>query len=142
MTKVYNRKTELKRRKALRKNMPEAEIILWSKLKGKQISGYKFRRQYGVGSYVIDFYCPKLKLAIEVDGMSHFQPGSETRDNERQKFIENYDIQFLKCINTDIYENLDGVIEKIGETIHEIERKTNVLNSPLEKGDVLLNSKD
>jgi len=74
--------------------------------------------------------------------VSHFQPGSETRDSERQKFIEKYGIQFIRCINTDIYENLDGVIEKIGETIHEIERKMNVLNSPLEKGDVLLNSKD
>ena len=101
--------------------MPEAEIILWSKLKGKQIYGYKFRRQYSVGSYVIDFYCPKLKLAIEVDGMSHFQPGSEERDNERQKYIENYGIYFLRYINTDIYENLEGVIEQIGETIQEME---------------------
>jgi len=74
--------------------------------------------------------------------MSHFQPGSENRDNERQKFIENYGIQFLRCINTDIYENLDGVIEKIGETIQEIERKRNVLNSPLKKGSILSNSKD
>ncbi|MCK4716170.1 MAG: DUF559 domain-containing protein, partial [Candidatus Marinimicrobia bacterium] len=112
----------------------EAEIILWSKLKGKQIYGYKFRRQYSVGPYVIDFYCPKMKLAIEVDGVSHFQPGSETRDSKRQKFIENYDIRFLRCINTDIYENLDGVIEKIRETIQEIERKRDVINSHLEKG--------
>ncbi|RKY55240.1 MAG: hypothetical protein DRP89_03715 [Candidatus Neomarinimicrobiota bacterium] len=134
MTKVFNRKKETKRRKALRRNMPEAEIILWSKLKGKQIYGYKFRRQYSVGSYIIDFYCPKLKLAIEVDGMSHFQPGSETRDNERQKYIETYGIQFLRYINTDIYENLEGVIEQIGETIHEIEGKRNPCKFPLEGG--------
>ena len=135
MTKIYNRKKETKRRKALRRNMPEAEIILWSKLKGKQIYGYKFRRQYSVGSYVVDFYCPKLKLAIEVDGISHLQLGSETRDNERQKYIETYGIQFLRYINTDIYENLEGVIEQIGETIHELEGKRNILNSPLEKGE-------
>ncbi|MBU4446019.1 MAG: endonuclease domain-containing protein [Candidatus Marinimicrobia bacterium] len=115
--------------------MPEAEIILWSKLKGKQIYGYKFRRQYSVGSYIVDFYCPKLKLAIEVDGMSHLQQGSETRDNERQKYIETYGIQFLRYINTDIHENLEGVIEQIGETIHELEGKRNILNSPLEKGE-------
>lgn len=121
MTKVFNRKTETKRRKSLRSNMPEAEIILWSKLKGKQIYGYKFRRQYSVGSYIIDFYCPKLKLAIEVDGTSHFQIGSKTKDNERQKYIETYGIHFLRYINTDIYENLEGVIEQIGETIQEIE---------------------
>ena len=75
--------------------MPEAEIILWSKLKGKQVYGCKFRRQYSVGSYIIDFYCPKLKLAIEVDGTSHFQPGSKTKDNDRQKYIETYGIHFL-----------------------------------------------
>ena len=50
----------------LRKSMPEAEVILWSKLSRKQMSGHKFRRQYGVGRYSIDFYCPELKLAIEV----------------------------------------------------------------------------
>jgi very-short-patch-repair endonuclease len=135
MTKVFNRKKETKRRKALRRNMPEAEIILWSKLKGKQIYGYKFRRQYSVGTYVVDFYCPKLKLAIEVDGISHLQPGSETRDNERQKYIETYGIRFLRYINTDIYENLEGVIEQIGETIQELEGKRNILNSSLEKGE-------
>ena len=124
MTKVFNRKTETKRRKALRRNMPEAEIILWSKLKGKQVTPTcrgKFRRQYSVGSYVIDFYYPKLKLAIEVDGMSHFQPGSKERDKERQKYIETYGIKFLRYINTDIYENLERVIEQIGETIQEME---------------------
>jgi very-short-patch-repair endonuclease len=74
MTKVYNRIDEKIKRRMLRGNMPQAEIILWSKLKNKGFKGYKFRRQYSVGKFVIDFYCPRLKLAIEVDGKSHSQP--------------------------------------------------------------------
>ena len=56
-----------------------------------------------------------------MDGMSHCQPGSKKRDDERQKYIETYGIQFLRYINTDIYENLEGVIEQIGKTIQKIE---------------------
>ena len=70
MGKIHNNKNQKSRRKNLRNNMTKAEIILWSKLKGKQL-GYKFRRQHGIGKYIIDFYCPKLKLIIEVDGDVH-----------------------------------------------------------------------
>ena len=56
----------------LRNNMPKAELILWSTLKSKGLDEYKFRRQYSVAQFVVDFYCPRLKLAIEVDGDSHF----------------------------------------------------------------------
>ncbi|MGD0919462.1 MAG: DUF559 domain-containing protein [Thermodesulfobacteriota bacterium] len=72
MTKIYNRTVEENNRKILRKNMPKAEVILWSRLKGKRLDGYKFRRQFSVAQFVVDFYCPRLKLAIEVDGDSHF----------------------------------------------------------------------
>jgi very-short-patch-repair endonuclease len=56
--------------------MPLAEIILWSRSKGRQLGGYKFRRQYSVEYFMIDFYCPELKLAIEVDGDSHYTEGA------------------------------------------------------------------
>ncbi len=100
-------------RQKLRNESPQAEIILWSQLKSGQLKGLKFIRQYGVGSYVVDFYCPKLKLAIEVDGDSHFKKGAEEYDKKRQKFIEQFNIKFLRVTNTDIYENLDGVIEEV-----------------------------
>ena len=64
--------------------MPKAEVILWEKLSRKQMHGYKFRRQYGVDQYILDFYCPRLKLAIEIDGDSHFVTGAEDYDKERQ----------------------------------------------------------
>ncbi len=96
MTKVFNRTSEKLKRKILRDNMPKAEIVLWAKLKGKGLCGYKFRRQYSVREFIIDFYCPELKLAIEIDGNSHFVEGAETRDRERQQIIESYGIKFLR----------------------------------------------
>ena len=117
MTKLYNKSEEKFKRKRLRGNMPHAEVILWSKLKGKGI-GYKFRRQYSIGKFVVDFYSPELKLAIEVDGSSHYTENAMYRDNARQKTIESYSITFLRFTNKDIYENLNGVLIKIVEHIN------------------------
>ena len=72
MTQIFNKKTETIKRKLLRNNAPLPEIMLWSRLKSKQLGGYKFRRQFSIGRYVVDFYCPILKLALEIDGDSHF----------------------------------------------------------------------
>ena len=99
--------------------MPQAEVILWSKLKGKGLVGHKFRRQYSIGKFVVDFYSPKLKLVIEVDGDSHFVEGSHERDRERQKIIETFAITFLRFNNKEIYENIDGVLNQIIEHIPE-----------------------
>ena len=82
--------------------------------------GYKFRRQYGVDQYVLDFYCPRLKLAIEVDGESHFMPGAEEQDKARQEYIEAYGIRFLRFMNPDVCENIDGVCQDIYDKIEEI----------------------
>lgn len=115
MTIIFNRTLEKSKRRALRKAMPQAEIILWAYLKNKQLYGYKFRRQYSVGKYIVDFYCPRLKLAIEVDGPSHFTNKAEKYDLRRQKYIEQFGIRFLRVANLDIYENIRGVIEEIIE---------------------------
>ena len=117
---LFNNSKFKQLRQKLRNESPKAEIILWSQLKGGQLEGLKFIRQYGVGSYVIDFYCPKLKLAIEIDGDSHFQEGAEEYDKKRQKFIEQFGIKFLRVTNTDIYENLDGVIEEIIDITNQL----------------------
>ena len=93
--------------------MPKAEYLLWVELKNKQLGGYKFRRQYSVGSFVVDFYCPKLKLAIEVDGDSHFGEEQIKYDIVRQEIIESFDIQVLRFTNDEIYGNLNEVIEEI-----------------------------
>jgi len=112
----------------LRSNLPKAEVILWSKLKSKGLDGYKFRRQYSVGKFVIDFYCPRLKLAIEVDGDSHFSEKSEARDKERQRFIESFKISFLRFTNKDIYENLGEVLATIKDRMQKKSEESSGVN--------------
>jgi very-short-patch-repair endonuclease len=120
MTKLYNRTSEKTKRQQLRRNMTKAEFMLWQKLKGKQLEGVKFRSQYGVGRFVVDFYCTELKLAIEIDGESHFQDGVQEYDQQRQAFIESVVILFLRFTNDDVYRNLEGVLERIIQKIGEL----------------------
>ncbi len=117
MTRLFNQTSEKEKRRALRKNMPPAEIILWSKLRGKNLCGLKFKRQYSIGAYIVDFYSPQLKLAIEIDGESHFIEGAEIRDQKRQAVIESAGVAILRFTNRDVYERIEGVIEKILEKI-------------------------
>jgi very-short-patch-repair endonuclease len=102
--------------------MPKAEVVLWGKLKGRQLLGCKFRRQFSIGPYILDFYCPALKLAIEVDGDSHFQDGVTQYDAKRQAFIESLGIKVVRFLNTEIYENIEGVLQTL------IQEMTNQLN--------------
>ena len=97
--------------------MPPAEVTLWSKLRSKGLNGCKFRRQYSIGSYIVDFYCPQIKLVIEVDGDSHFVDGADSYDRNRQAIIVSLGISFLRFTNRDVYERLEGVINTILERI-------------------------
>ena len=126
MGRVYNRKEQTQRRRELRNNLPKAEAILWSQLQRRQLGGYKFQRQYGVGSYVVDFYCPKLKLGIELDGDSHFREGASEYDMRRDDFIASYGIRIVRILNDEVYANLDGVVEQL---INEIAKRKLELES-------------
>jgi very-short-patch-repair endonuclease len=97
--------------------MPKAEVLVWSRLRGKQVLASKFRRQYSVGPYVIDFYCPALKLAVEIDEDSHFQEGAGANDRHRQAFIESIGIRFLRFTNDEVYGNLTGVLDAITQEV-------------------------
>lgn len=102
--------------------MPKAEVYLWMYLKGKQISGYKFRRQYSVGSYIIDFYCPALKLAVEVDGDVHLGYVRSVKDELRQEKLELMGIKFLRFANDEIYGDMANVLEKIEKQVKKMEK--------------------
>ena len=102
--------------------MPQAEIVLWNQLKGKKIKGLKFRRQYSVGNYVIDFYCTEIKLAIEADGDTHNSDDEIEYDRKRQSDIEIFGIRFLRIRNDDIFENIEEVIKEIEKTIVEMKK--------------------
>lgn len=104
MTKHYNKKSEQEKRRTLRKEMTFSEEIIWKHLRKKQL-GYRFLRQYSVDHYVIDFYCPKLKLAVEIDGSVHNEPEQKEKDKYRQKYLEKYKIIFVRISNEEFWGN-------------------------------------
>ncbi|HLX13054.1 MAG TPA: endonuclease domain-containing protein, partial [Bacteroidota bacterium] len=84
MGQIFNRKIQKPTRKLLRNSIPDVEKILWSKLKGSQLHGFKFRRQHGIGPFVVDFYCPSANLIIEVDGATHSTSDEIAQDKMRE----------------------------------------------------------
>ena len=117
MTDFFNRSPGKDKRRELRSNMPRSEVILWSKLRGKQVLDTKFRRQHGIGPYIVDFYCQEKKLVIEVDGDSHFTPEAKEYDRLRQIYIESLGIRIVRFTNDDVDQNLEGVLEVIATAI-------------------------
>lgn len=118
----YNQSTRKNLRKKLRSEAPNAEQRLWEFLRMKQLSGLKFRRQYGIGPFVLDFYCPELRLAIEADGDSHYESEeAELYDKRRQEYIEKLDIRFLRFTNDEIYGSLEEVIQIISNTAKKLQ---------------------
>jgi very-short-patch-repair endonuclease len=120
MTELYNKASEKVKRQLLRNQMPLAEQIVWERLRGKQVAGCKFRRQYSIDGFVIDFYAPELKLAIEIDGESHNGEQAQAYDAERQMFLESKGTRFLRFTNQQVMEDLEQVIEIIGRIIIEL----------------------
>jgi very-short-patch-repair endonuclease len=118
MDRIFNRKDQAETRKFLRNHATAAERILWLKLKGKQMLGYKFRRQHGIGQFIVDFYCPELELAIEVDGATHSTSAELEQDAERQSAIEGHGIIFLRFTNKEITENLNHVLITIANAVN------------------------
>ena len=114
---IYNRPVLKSRRKDLRNNSTPAEKQLWSLLQQSNLGGYKFRRQHSVGSYILDFYCPEEKLAIELDGDSHFSDDAMVYDCERTAYLNALNIRVLRFLNTDVYADLNVVGERILEEI-------------------------
>jgi very-short-patch-repair endonuclease len=105
------------RARALRKNMTPAEVLLWTKLKGKQMCGYDFDRQRPVDEYIVDFYCKELRLAIEVDGWSHAVRGA--RDVSRQRRLERLGARFLRFTEQEVVTSLQSVVDQIEMLIRQ-----------------------
>jgi len=111
--KIYNRKYLKTRRKDLRSNSTQAEIILWQCLKGSKLEGRKFRRQQSIGNYIVDFYCPKERLVIELDGEVHFTPEAIEYDKQRTEYLESLYIKVIRFENQEVVYNIDKVLENI-----------------------------
>jgi len=101
--------------RVLRNNMTLGEILLWKELKGKKLLGYDFHRQKPIDRYVVDFYCPRLKLVIEIDGDSH--EGKEEADRIRQEKLESLGLTVLRFWDSDVKCNVDGIVGQLQEWI-------------------------
>ena len=106
-----NEETQKERRKLLRNNSTMAEIKLWNELKGRKVGGLKFRRQQGIGSYILDFYCPELKLCVELDGNSHEM--KQEYDIERTLFLNGQGIEVLRFTNGQVMSHVLSVVNEI-----------------------------
>ena len=112
---LYNQKELKEKRKELRSNSTSAEAVLWSMLKGKQIEGKRWRRQFSIGYYILDFYCPEIKLAIELDGNEHYTVIGKFNDERREEYLKSLGITIIRFENKDIWYSTEHVIETIRE---------------------------
>lgn len=119
MTLHYNKKEMKTRRRQLRSDMTFSEKVMWNILRRNE-TGERFLRQYSIDNYVIDFYCPRLKLAVEVDGEVHDREEEKKYDKERQEYVEKYGVVFIEFRNEEVTENGNAVYEKIMAKIKEL----------------------
>jgi very-short-patch-repair endonuclease len=117
--KLHNRNYLKENRKELRGNLTPAEAELWRYLKDSQLEGRKFRRQHSVGHYILDFYCPSAKLAIELDGQVHFNTFAAHSDLERDQSLQQLGIKVLRFENKDVFDKLDYVLQEIIDNLNK-----------------------
>lgn len=118
---IHNRKYLKEFRRELRHKLTPAEAVLWTYLQKKQLEGRKFRRQHSIGNFIVDFYCPAEKIAIELDGAAHFTLEGSDADEIRDKWLCDLGVKVLRYENRDVFNNVGAVLEDI---------KSNFNNTP------------
>ena len=101
----------------LRGNMTDAELVLWSRLRRKQLHGVQFYRQKPLGPYILDFFAPGAGLVVEVDGSQHLKPNHLERDRQRDQCLAEEGLRVLRFDNRDVLLETDAVLEQIAEAI-------------------------
>ncbi|MBX7149162.1 endonuclease domain-containing protein [bacterium] len=97
--------------------MTPAENCLWLKLRIKQFNNLKFRRQHGIGPYIVDFYCPEKSLVIEIDGDVHGLEDQVVKDNFREEYLKKLGLRIIRYCNDDVLNNIDGVMEDLYQKV-------------------------
>jgi len=110
------------RARAMRKTMSDAEVILWSRLRGRAADRPTFRRQHPFGNIILDFYCPSAALAIEVDGATHWDDGAREKDEARDFWLAGRGIEVLRIPASSVYHDLDNVVDGILRVAAERQR--------------------
>ena len=110
----------------LRNNSTLGEVILWRELRAGSINGHKFNRQKPLDHYIVDFYCKKLNLVIEVDGSSHYHEEARLQDQARQEVLEAMDLSFLRFDDLDVKRNMAFVLGEIYRFVERWEKNNGV----------------
>lgn len=113
---LYNTKLK-KYSQELRKNMTDAERLLWSKMRNKQLKGLQIYRQRIIGDYIVDFYCSRANLIIEIDGGQHYSDEGINKDKIRDDYLRGLGFRVLRFSDKEVFENFNGVIERIYENL-------------------------
>ena len=113
---LYNRNLRQFSRE-LRKNSTDAERRLWSKLRLRQLNGFQFYRQRIIVNYIMDFFCPKAKLVVEVDGGQHYSGEKQKSDFKRDEYLKRIGIKVLRFSDREVLTNINGVVERILENL-------------------------
>ena len=108
MTQNFNKTSEKEKRRQLRKDQTYCEKIVWHYLRDRRLSGLKFRRQHSIDQFVIDFYCPELKLAIELDGSIHDEPDKKNMINAGR-----FGVTFVRITNDEFMSNVNMVLKRL-----------------------------
>ena len=101
----------------LRQNLTDSELSLWRRLRGKQLSSVQFYRQKAIGDYIVDFYAPKAKLVIEIDGSQHFEAPHVAKDRERDEHLGRLGLTVLRIDSRQVLKETEAVLELIYQTI-------------------------
>ena len=100
--------------------MTHAEVLIWNYIRRKQIHNTRFRRQFSIERFIVDFYSPKIDLAIEIDGLTHLTDEEKEYDAWRQNKLEEYGVKFLRFTNEEVYGNINEVLRVISLEVEVI----------------------
>ncbi len=112
---MYNDPSLKRIRRKFRNNQTNVERLLWNHLRNKQFYGLKYYRQYSIGKYILDFYCPELKLAIELDGGQHAEEKNNSHDQIRSDYLKSQGIKVMRFWDNDVIQNIESILDKIKE---------------------------
>ena len=128
----YGNRLKLNARQ-LRKNMTQSERILWERLRRKRILGVQFYRQKPIGNYIVDFFAPKAKLVVEVDGSQHMKVSEALKDKHRDEYLTNHGLMVLRFNDLEVLKETEGVMEVIFQRMAE-QLSKNPPRPPLKRG--------
>ncbi len=113
MSFLHNDPILKQRRRDLRRNQTEAERAFWLRVRNKQFCGLRFVRQYSIGHYILDFFCPSLRLAIELDGGQHNERDNKEYDEARTQYLTTLGIEVMRFWNNDVLVDMQSVLSKV-----------------------------